>query len=80
VYVLVLSFWMHLACGTGSPDVPNSDFMQLTGGAHQAWGPHVSDRMSWQLLAPCFFVLQQNGFAGSAGKARFTDERGLAAK
>jgi hypothetical protein len=36
--------------GWGSPDVPNFDFVLLTGGAHQAWGPHVSDRTSGALL------------------------------
>jgi hypothetical protein len=30
--------------GRGSPDVANSDFVLLTGGVHQAWDPHVSDR------------------------------------
>jgi hypothetical protein len=29
--------------------VPNSDFVLLTGGVHQAWGPHVSDRTSGAL-------------------------------
>jgi hypothetical protein len=35
--------------GRGSSDVPNSDFVLLTGGVHQAWGPHVSDRTSGAL-------------------------------